>query len=279
LSLYLKHFNLKAPPFATSPDPEFAYQTREHQLAVTKVAYSVEERRGLFLLTGPIGAGKTTVAELLVASWDNQPERYAVAHLTDPSAATPAAFLRVVLASFGLPVSRNLQALKDILRSFLVQCYQEGKIAVLLLDEAQTISRANLDLLQMMSNETTAKAKLLQIVLFGQDNFVHKLNQKPALKSRITGGAHLDPLTFEDAMALLRFRARVGGGDFDAMFLPESQKPLYNATGGIPRELCVLCDAALVNAFALRLPAVNMTCLEAAAHDLRFKGFNLQSAE
>lgn len=216
---------------------------------------------------------------MLVASWDDQPERYAVAHLTDPSAATPAAFLRVVLASFGQPTSRNLQALKDTLRSFLVECYQGGKIAVLLLNEAQTISRANLDLLQMMSNETTAKAKLIQIVLFGQDNFVHKLTQKPALKSRITGGAHLDPLTFEDAMAMLRFRAEVGGGDLAKMFLPETHKPLYNAAAGIPRELCVLCDAALVNAFALRQSAVDMACLEAAVNDLRFKGFNLQATE
>jgi general secretion pathway protein A len=279
MSLYLKHFGLRAAPFSTSPDPEFAFETREHKLAVTKVAYSVDERRGLFLLTGPIGSGKTTVAELLVESWDSRPDQYAVAQLTDPSAATPAAFLRVVLASFGQPTSRNLQDLKDLLRTFLVECYQSGRIAVLLLDEAQTISRANLDLLQMMSNEATAKAKLLQIVLFGQDNFVNKLAQKPALRSRITGGAHLDPLTLDDAIGMLSHRAQVAGGDFQAMFRPETHKPLYNATGGIPRELCVLCDAALVNAFALRQPAVDMACLAAAADDLRFKGFRLQEAE
>jgi type II secretory pathway predicted ATPase ExeA len=279
MSLYLDHFGLRVPPFSTSPDPEFAYQTREHQLAVTKVAYSVEEQRGLFLLTGPIGSGKTTVAELLVSTWEEQPDRYAVAHLTDPSATTPAAFLRVVLGSFGQPVIRNLQDLKDALRLFLVECYQNQQIAVLLLDEAQTISRANLDLLQMLSNEATAKAKLIQIVLFAQDNFQNKLSQKPALRSRITGGAHLDPLTLDDALEMLRFRASVAGGKFDEMFLPEAHKPLYNAAGGIPRELCVLCDAALVNAFALRRPAVDMECLAAAADDLRFKGFRLQSAD
>lgn len=279
MSLYLDHFGLTVPPFSTSPDPEFAYETREHKLAVTKVAYSVDERRGLFLLTGPIGSGKTTVAELLVGSWDSRPEQYAVAQLTDPSAATPAAFLRVVLASFGQETSRNLQDLKDRLRLFLIDEYKAGRIAVLLLDEAQTISRANLDLIQVMSNESTAKAKLLQIVLFGQENFVHKLAQKPALRSRITGGAHLDPLTLEDAMGMLSHRASVAGGEFAKMFRPETHKPLYNATGGIPRELCVLCDAALVNAFALRQPAVDMTCLEAAAHDLRFKGFRLQETE
>lgn len=279
MSLYLRHFGLRVPPFSTSPDPEFAYQTREHQLAVTKVAYSVEEQRGLFLLTGPIGSGKTTVAELLVGTWDEQPDRYAIAHLTDPSAATPAAFLRVVLASFGQPAARNLQDLKDTLRTFLVASYEAGRIAVLLLDEAQTISRANLDLLQMMSNEATAKAKLIQIVLFAQDNFQNKLAQKPALRSRITGGAHLDALTLEDAMGMLRFRAQVAGGEFDRMFQPETHKPLYNAAGGIPRELCVLCDAALVNAFALRRPSVDPECLSAAVDDLRFKGFRLQPAE
>jgi general secretion pathway protein A len=276
--LYLKHFGLTAPPFSTAPDPEYAYETREHQLAVTKIAYSVEERRGIFLLTGEIGSGKTTISQLLLNTWDRQPERYAVGHVVDPSAATPAAFLRVLLASFGQDTARNVQDLKDILRGFLVDSYQAGKTPVLMIDEAQTISRANLDLLQLLSNEQTQKAKLLQIVMFAQPNFVHKLTQKPALRSRITGGANLNPLTLEDALAMLRYRVSVSGGDFDALFRPETHKPLYNATGGIPRELCILSDAALVNGFALRRKAVDKECVTAAIEDLQFKGFRLQPA-
>jgi type II secretory pathway predicted ATPase ExeA len=276
VSLYLKHFKLTLPPFSTTPDPQFAFETREHQLAVAKIAYSVSERRGIFLLMGLIGTGKTTISQLLLTAWEREPEAYVVAHITDPSAATPAAFLRVVLSSLDLEPTRNLQDLKDRLRLFLVEAYQAGKTVVLMLDEAQTISRANLDLLQMLANEQTQKAKLLQIVLFAQPNFANKLAQKPALRSRITGGANLNPLTFEDAIAMLGYRVSVAGGDFDALFPAALHKPLYNAGGGIPRELCVLCDAALVNAFALRRSAVDAECLEMAIQDLRFKGFRLQ---
>jgi general secretion pathway protein A len=279
LSLYLKHFGLAAPPFSTSPDPEFAYETQEHQLAVAKIAYSVSERRGIFLLLGLIGTGKTTISQLLLNSWEQEPGQYTIAHITDPSAATPAAFLRVALASFGIEPTRNLQDLKDRLRLFLIEQYEMGKIVVLMLDEAQTISRANLDLLQMLANEQTQKVKLLQIVLFGQPNFTNKLAQKPALRSRITGGANLNPLAIEDALAMLRYRVSVAQGNFDRLFLEETHKPLYNAGSGIPRELCVLSDAALVNAFALRRPAVDLECLDMAIQDLRFKGFRLQEAK
>jgi len=279
VSLYLKHFGLALPPFSTTPDPQFAFETREHQLAVAKIAYSVSERRGIFLLMGLIGTGKTTISQLLLSAWEQEPDAYIIAHITDPSATTPAAFLRVVLTSFGLEPTRNLQELKDRLRLFLVEQYEAGRIVVLMLDEAQTISRANLDLLQMLSNEQTQKAKLLQIVLFGQPNFANKLSQKPALRSRITGGANLNPLTYDDAIAMLRYRVSVAKGDFDALFPAEIHKPLYNAGNGIPRELCVLCDAALVNAFALRQPAVDAACLDMAIEDLRFKGFRLQATK
>ncbi len=275
LSLYLKHFGLKLAPFSTSPDPQFAYDTREHQLAVAKVAYSVSERRGIFLLMGEVGTGKTTLSQLLLNSWEEDPDTYMVAHITDPSAATPAAFLRVVLQAFGIETTRNLQDLKDRLQVFLIEQYQAGKIVVLMLDECQTISRANLDLLQTLSNVQTQKVKLIQIILLGQPNFANKLTQKPALKSRITGGANLNPLTYDDALAMLRYRVEVAGGDFDTILPHEVHKTIYNAGSGVPRELCVLCDAALVNAFALRKKAVDLECIRMAVDDLKFKGFRL----
>ncbi len=164
------------------------------------------------------------------------------------------------------------------LRGFLIQQFEQERTVVLMIDEAQTISRANLDLLQMLSNEQTAKVKLVQIVMLAQPNFVNKLAQKPALRSRITGGASLNPLTYQDAVEMLRYRVSVAGGDFETLFSSEVQKPLYNATSGIPREMCVLCDAALVNAFALRRKSVDLECLQAAVVDLSFKGFRVQSA-
>ena len=130
-----------------------------------------------------------------------------------------------------------------------------------------------MDTLQTLSNEQTTKAKLLQIVLLALPNFARKLTYKPALRSRIASGATLDPLTFDDAMEMLRHRAEVAGGDFDALFPLPLHRPIYNATQGNPRNLCILCDNVLVNAYARRRKAADEESLAAALADLNFKGW------
>lgn len=270
---YLEHFGLQRSPFSTTPDPAFSFATREHKAALAKIAYYTEERRGIFLITGEIGSGKTTLSQFALNGWRAQPDNYIAAHITDPSPRTPAAFLRLILSSFGLKTARNLLDLKAILRGFLIEQYKAGRIVALLIDEAQTIYPSNLDTLQQMSNEQTQKDKLIQIILFAQPNFEFKLTQKPALRSRIAGGQTINPLTLEDAIDLLRHRMGVAGGDFDAIFPLETHKPIYNATGGIPRDLCVLCDAALVEALTRDARIVTPEILDAALASLSFKGW------
>lgn len=271
---YLSHFGLKLAPFSTTPDPRFAYATREHKLALGKIAYYTEERRGIFLLTGEVGTGKTTISQLALTGWRERPDQFLAAHVTDPSPRTAAAFLRLVLASFGLATARNVLDLKALLRGFLVEQYKAGRTVVLMLDEAQTIHSNNLDTIQALSNEQTQTAKLIQIVLLAQPTFIHKLTHKPALRSRIAGGATLNPLTLEDAIDLLRHRMSAAGGDFDSVFPKSVHKPLYNATNGIPRDLCILCDAAMVNALAAQSTVVTAELLAAALEDLKFKNWS-----
>ncbi|MFO0935117.1 MAG: AAA family ATPase [Gemmataceae bacterium] len=273
---YLSHFKLSKDPFSTTPDPNFAFATREHRQALAKIAYYTEERRGLFLLIGEIGTGKTTISQLTLNRWRSEPERFIAAHITDPSPRTPAAFLRLVLASLGLPVMRNLLDLKATLRAFLVEQYKANRTVVLLIDEAQTIFPHNLDTLQAVANEQSQTAKLVQVVLLAQPNFEFKLAQKPALRSRIAGGTTLNPLTPDEAIDLLRHRISVAGGEFDKIFSESIRKELYNATNGVPRDLCVLCDAAMLNAVASGKRIVDGECLEQALKDLSFKGWMQQ---
>ncbi len=268
---YLSHFGLTLAPFSTTPDPRFAYATREHRQALSKIAYYTEERRGIFLLTGQIGTGKTTISQLAMNGWRERPAQFIATHVTDPSPRTEAGFLRLILASFGLPTPRTLLDIKGVLRGFLVDQYKAGRTVVLMLDEAQTIHPNNLDTLQALSNEQTQTAKLIQIVLLAQPNFEHKLTQKPALRSRIAGGTTLNPLTLEDAIGLLRHRVEIGGGDFDHIFPVTTHKGLYNATNGVPRDLCILADAAMVNALAVGSRVVDDAALAGALQDLKFK--------
>ena len=270
---YLTYFGLEKPPFSMTPDPSFAFATREHEQALLKMTFYTEERQGLFLLMGEIGTGKTTISKLAVDDWKSQRDKYTVGQVSDPSPPSPAAFLRLVLASFMQPVMRNLLDLKAALRVFLLEEYQAGRTVILVLDEAQTIHPKNIDTIQAMSNEQTQRHKLLQIVLLAQSNFKNKLQQKPALRSRIAGGHTLDGLTPQDSIALLRHRVAVAGGDFDQIFLPSTHRALYAATHGVPRDLCVLCNAALVAAFSAGSRQVDDAILGNALAGLSFKNW------
>ena len=269
---YLSHFGLKMAPFSTSPDPRFAYATQEHEIAATKIQYSVEERQGLFLLMGDIGTGKTTLSQFMMSQW-RADETVVAGHITDPSPETPAPFLRLILAAFGQPTYHRIEDNKIALRQFLVDNFQAGRTCIVMIDEAQSISPKNMDTLQTLSNEQTTTAKLLQIVLLSLPNFARKLTYKPALRSRIASGATLDPLTFDDAVEMLRYRVEVAGGDFDALIPVPLHRAIYNATQGNPRNLCVLCDNLLVNAYARRKKVADDASLAAALADLDFKGW------
>lgn len=269
---YLSHFGLTLPPFKSTPDPQFAYATREHQLAVAKIEYAVEERQGIFLLQGEIGTGKTTISHLMLNNW-REDKSMAVAHITNPAVRTPSQFLRLLLSHFGVEPPYLLQDNWDALRSLLVGNYKESRNTVVVIDEAQTISPENMETLTHISNEQTQKSKLIQIVLLAQPNIQRKLTYKPALRDRIAHGSMLNPLSFEDALGMLRHRIGVAGGEFDPLFPGDLPRRIYNNTRGIPRRLCMLCDNILLSAYALRKPTADDEALESALQDLAFKGW------
>jgi type II secretory pathway predicted ATPase ExeA len=270
LSIY-QHFGMAASPFAVTPDPRFAYQTREHQLALLKAMYSIQEERGVFLLRGEIGGGKTTLARYMKQQLDMKPDKYAVAYLNSPVTRSHAGLLREVLQAFGQATARNLADLNRLMLRFLLDARKDERTVVLMLDEAQMLSTPSFDLLHTLSNHQTLSTQLLQVILFAQPNIDNKLEQRPALTSRITGAAYLGVLAFEDAIDLLRFRTSVVGGDFDIIFPEGVHKTLYNASGGLARDLCVYADSALVTAFARGLKQIDDAAIIDAAKDLEFK--------
>lgn len=276
LSGYLDHFGLKLVPFRTTPDPAFAYATREHQLAVAKIQYSVEEHQGIFLLQGEIGCGKTTVSQFMLNAWRDD-DSMAVAYITNPSVRTPSQFLRLILDHFGVEPPYRLQDNWSTLRSLLVGNYRDGKNTTLVLDEAHTISPENMETLTHISNEQTQKAKLIQIVLLAQPNIIRKLTYKPALRDRIAHGSTLNPLSYEDALGMMRHRLQVAGGDFDVLFPGDLIREMYNATKGIPRRLCMLGDSILLNTFAAGKAHADDQTLADALQDLTFKGWQERS--
>lgn len=269
---YLAHFGLIRAPFSTTPDPEFAYATKEHQLAIAKIQYVVDERQGFFLLQGDNGTGKTTISEFLLNNW-REDKGLAVAYLPNPAARTPSQFLRLLLSAYGQNPPRLQQDCWDALSGFLATGHKQGRTTVLVIDEAQTISAENMETLTHISNLQTQRSKLIQIVLLAQPNIARKLTYKPALRDRIAHGSVLNPLTYEDALGLLRYRMQRAGGDFNTIFTDEVVHPIYNATKGIPRRLCMLCDGMMLNAYALGRTQAGLEEAESALSDLKFKGW------
>jgi general secretion pathway protein A len=163
---------------------------------------------------------------------------------------TPSQFLRSVSEGFGLIPVRVAGDNQKLIERFLLDEYKAGRHPILLIDEAQNVHPDNIDVMSNLSNFQTAEDKLITIVLLAQDNFPNKLSRKDAFRSRIAVVSNLDPLTPDDMTAMIDHRVKTAGGTgaeslFDARALIE----IYNISKGIPRDVCVLCDAALVNAF------------------------------
>jgi general secretion pathway protein A len=267
---YLPHFGLQRAPFGTAPDPAFAVETLAHEIALLRIQDAVEQRLGLCLLRGPIGAGKSTIAYLLVQAWAARSEEFTVAYISDPSAPTPAQFLRLLVASFGLEPSRYAQENKAALRTLLLDEFQAGKTVVLILDEAQMVSGPNLGTLQQLSNEQTQNTKLIQIALLAQPGIDAKLARHPALSSRIARRSVLDPLRQDEVTALIEHRLAVAGGNAREIIPERLHARIMTATQGIPRRICILCDNALFNAYIHGKSAVDEALLEDAIRTCEF---------
>jgi type II secretory pathway predicted ATPase ExeA len=247
--IYEEFYGLNETPFSVQPDPRFAYPSAEHKIAIAKMRYAADQKRGLAVLTGPVGSGKTTIANMLQRTWEGD-EGKTVGFLPSASVRLPAAFLRLVLESFGVQPTRTEADNRRFLERFLLDEYQAARHPVLLLDEGQNVSPNNIDTISDLTNFQTARTKLITIVMLAQDNLPNKLERKEAFRSRIAVVGHLDPLSFEDTCGMIEHRIKTaGGGDLDGYFEAPALIEVYNITKGIPRDICILCDALFVNGY------------------------------
>ncbi len=247
--LYEDFYNLRETPFSVQPDPRFAFPSAEHKVAVAKMRYAADQKRGLAVLTGPVGCGKTTVANGLQNTWDEDPSK-TVAFLPSATVNTPAQFLRLVLEGFGIPSKRTEADNRRELERFLLDEFSAGRHPVLLIDEGQNLSSRNIDTVSEMTNFQTASTKLITVVMLAQDNLPKRLERHDAFRSRIAVVGHLDPLTLEEMRDMIAFRLNAaGGGSIETYFEDQALVDCHHITKGIPRDVCVLCDSLFVNGY------------------------------
>ncbi len=268
--MYTSHFKLRENPFSLTPDPKYLFLSRQHREALHHLIYGVKEKKGFIVVTGGIGTGKTTLSRALLALMDPSVETALIfnSYLSDME------LLEVINQEFKIPlvgIDRTKRRYIDSLNTFLMSNHKEGKNAVVLIDEAQNLSRNVLEQIRMLSNLETETEKLLQIVLVGQPELRDLLAQ-PSLRQlaeRISVRYHLDSLSRGDVSDYIDHRLAVAGDKGHVNFADDTFGKIYDFSRGNPRRINILCDRAMLIAYAENLHEIDRKVVKLAVRDLK----------
>jgi general secretion pathway protein A len=266
--MYYSFFGLEEPPFNITPDSKFLYESAEHREALHCLLYGIQERKGFILLTGEIGSGKTTICRALVNRLKSDQVRLAV--ILNPSL-NELELLKAINDEFRIPSFYDTKkGLTDALNHFLLLENQAGHNVCLIIDEAQTLSPVMLEQIRMLSNLETEDSKLLQIVLIGQPELRTTLEHPDLeqLNQRIAVRFHIEPLKMRDLAGYIDHRLRVAHAKVQVTFTADALQLAYLSTGGVPRKLNVLCDRALLAAFAVPTTTVDKNVMQRAVDEV-----------
>ncbi|MBC5785903.1 AAA family ATPase [Ramlibacter sp. USB13] len=252
--MYAAYFGLKQEPFSIAPDPRLLFMSEQHREALAHLLYGVQGGGGFVLLTGEIGTGKTTVCRSFL---EQVPEHVNLAYIFNPKL-TVLELLETVCHEFGVPVSLPAQraaTVKDFidpLNAFLLRAHAEGRNNVLVIDEAQNLAPEVLEQLRLLTNLETSERKLLQVILIGQPE-LREMLARPELEQlaqRVIARYHLQALSREESEQYVRHRLEVCGLQRPLPFDRGALKLVHAASGGVPRRINLLCDRALLGAYA-----------------------------
>ncbi len=264
---YLKHFNLEEQPFRLTPDPDFVYWSKQHARAKAYMESTIWLADGFVVITGEIGSGKTTLVQSFLSDLGDDVV-YAVVSQTQLNATQ---FLQAVLTEFGFkPFKKRKVELLDMLNMFLIEQYSNGKKVVLIVDEAQNLSRKVLEEIRLLSGIETHKEKVLRIILAGQPELKETLDS-PGLKQldqRVRLRFHIGPLNRREMREYIEHRLSVAGQTGKNLFDDDTYESIYRFSGGVPRIINTLCDTALLCAFADDKPGVNVADIDTAVDEL-----------
>lgn len=245
---YLAYFNLKEEPFSTVPSPRYFFLTATHSTALEKTAYVVGAKKGLAAVFGDTGTGKSSLARLLHQKFLDS--GFISVQLTNPNYPTPNSFLRTIAQEFGTPkTDKSFKGMLDIFKEYLfAQAISESKTVVLIIDEAQTLKPPLIELLRQLINYETNDMKLLQLVLFAQEELRETLTRHKLrnFRSRIAMASTLDKLSPEELKEMIKFRWQVASGGGQHPFTDDAIATIFQYSEGMPREANILADNALL---------------------------------
>jgi general secretion pathway protein A len=271
--MYLNHFGLTAQPFQLTPDIGFLFMSEAHSRAKAYMDYTVWNREGFVVITGEIGCGKTTLIQKLLSELD---DNVLVAKIFQTQL-DEVEFLQAVLVEFGLnPFGARKVELLDMLNTFLIQHFVQGKQIVLIVDDAHNLSAKVLEEIRMLAGLETRKEKILHAILVGQPQLNEILDQPDMeqLTQRVKLRYHLRALSEKELGQYIQYRLSTAGARGRALFVPETLPVIHKFAGGTPRLVNILCDAALTCAYADNLSKVTAEVVQAAASELQWPAYS-----
>lgn len=271
--MYLKFFNLKDNPFSLVTDPRFFYYSDSHCEAMAHLLYGVRERKGVILMLGDAGTGKTSLVRATLEMLRST--RVVCSVVMNPLMSTAQELLEAILAGFGgQNMNGRLMQMVEVLTRFLQQQVTRGHIPVIIVDEAQQLSADTLSQLRLLSNLEFNGHKLLQIVLVGQPELGERLDEHEyrALRQRIVVRYRLSNLSARHTWNYISTRlTRAGCPTANEVFTPEAVETIYTYTSGIPRMINTLADNSLIAAYAKEVKPVTPEIVRAMASHLELQ--------
>ena len=268
--MYTSFFGLNEKPFSITPDPRYLFLSEQHGEALAHLVYGVTESGGFIQLTGEVGTGKTTLVRSLLLN--RMPDNADVAVVLNPQLSV-VEFLATICEELHIEVTHNkgsVKALTDALNRHLLDAHAGGRRTILIVDEAQNLAPAVLEQVRLLTNLETARQKLLQIILIGQEELRDLLarNDLRQLAQRITARYHLEPLSREESKRYIEHRLKVAGA-VGEVFDSGATKEVYRLSQGVPRLINVICDRALLGAYVHATRPVDARIIREAAAEVK----------
>ncbi len=266
--MYESYYGLSSKPFQLTPDPAFFYASKLHKRAMSYLQYGVSQKEGFIVITGGIGTGKTTIANSLL---DNMKEDIFAAQIVTPKL-TPDELVKMVAAKFDLDVeNKSKTQILEMLERFLNQLADQGKRALLIVDEAQNLPLETIEELRMLSNFQKSGHPLLQSFLLGQDELqpILRAPNMEQFRQRIVASCHLAPLNAEEAIEYIEFRLNHAGYDGEPLFTDEAYDAIHEFSLGVPRRMNTLMDRILLYGFLEEVESFTLEHVESVIEEVR----------
>jgi type II secretory pathway predicted ATPase ExeA len=265
--MYKSFFGLRALPFGASPDPRFLFLRPQIKEALACLQYGIAARKGFVIMTGEVGTGKTTLLKTVMGTFTRG--RISTAFVFNPCLDV-LDFFEFVLTDFGItPRTRTKSGMLLQLNRWLIERYRDRHLCAIVIDEAQNLSWELLEEIRLLTNLETSSEKLMQIVLSGQPELEEKLYHPSLrqLRQRVALWCRTQPLNHEETQAYIEERLRIAGATLP-VFLPEAAELVHRYSEGIPRIINMLCEQAMINAYAEQVKPIPADIVESVGLEL-----------